>query len=52
MKRSSGLDLAGHTLRDVRSILDANYLHRDLALAEAAIKKLEAGTKAPDRAPA
>ena len=43
--------ITGHTLRDVRSILDANYLHRDLALAEAAIKKLEARTKTPDRAP-
>jgi hypothetical protein len=29
-------------LRDVRSILDANYLHRDPALAESAIRKLEA----------
>lgn len=43
--------ITGHTLRDVRSILDANYLHRDPALAEAAIKKLEARTKTPDRAP-
>ena len=43
--------ITGHTLRDVRSILDANYLHRDLALAVAAIKKLEARTKTPDRAP-
>ena len=43
--------ITGHTLRDVRSILDANYLHRDPALAEAAIRKLEARTKIPDRAP-
>jgi len=43
--------ITGHTLRDVRSILDANYLHRDPALAEAAIRKLEARTKTPDRAP-
>lgn len=43
--------ITGHTLRDVRSILDANYLHRDPALGEAAIRKLEAGTKIPDRAP-
>ena len=43
--------ITGHTLRDVRSILDANYLHRDPALAEAAIKKLEARTKTPDQAP-
>ena len=33
--------ITGHSLRDVRSILDANYLHRDLALAESAIRKLE-----------
>lgn len=43
--------ITGHTLRDVRSILDANYLHRDRALAEAAIRKLETRTKTPDRAP-
>ena len=30
-------------LRDVRSILDAHYLHRDPALAESAIRKLEMG---------
>ena len=34
--------ITGHSLRDVRSILDANYLHRDPALAESAIRKLEA----------
>jgi integrase len=34
--------ITGHTLRDVRSILDANYLHRDPALADSAITKLEA----------
>ena len=43
--------ITGHTLRDVRSILDANYLHRDPSLAAAAIRKLESRTKAPDRAP-
>ena len=32
-----------HSLRDVRSILDAHYLHRDPALAESAIRKLEKG---------
>lgn len=37
--------LTGHSLRDVRSILDANYLHRDPALADAAVTKLEQGTK-------
>jgi integrase len=33
--------VTGHTLSDVRSILDANYLARDPALADAAISKLE-----------
>jgi integrase len=37
--------ITGHSLKDVRSILDAHYLHRDPALAESAIRKLEAGTK-------
>jgi hypothetical protein len=40
--------ITGHSLRDVRSILDANYLHRDPALGESAIKKLERGTKTPN----
>src|SRR6516164_4131040 len=35
--------ITGHSLRDVRSILDANYLHRDPMLAENAIRKLERG---------
>jgi integrase len=35
--------ITGHSLRDVHSILDANYLHRDPALGESAIKKLERG---------
>jgi integrase len=39
--------ITGHTLRDVRSILDAHYLHRDPALAESAIKKLERRTESP-----
>ena len=43
--------VTGHTLRDVRSILDAHYLNRDPALAESAIRKLERRTKSPDRAP-
>jgi hypothetical protein len=43
--------ITGHTLRDVRSILDTHYLHRDPALAEAAIRKLESRTKTPNRAP-
>jgi integrase len=37
--------ITGHSLRDVRSILDAHYLHRDPALAESAIKKLERRTE-------
>jgi integrase len=35
--------ITGHSLRDVNSILDAHYLHRDPALAESAIRKLEIG---------
>ena len=35
--------ITGHSLRDVRSILDAHYLHRDIELARAAITKLEMG---------
>jgi integrase len=37
--------ITGHSLRNVRSILDSHYLHRDPALADAAITKLERGTK-------
>jgi integrase len=37
--------ITGHSLRDVRSILDAHYLHRDAMLAESAIRKLESGTE-------
>jgi integrase len=40
--------ITGHSLRDVRSILDAHYLHRDQALGESAIRKLEKGTKTPN----
>jgi integrase len=39
--------ITGHSLRDVRSILDAHYLHRDPALAESAIQKLERRTESP-----
>src|SRR5262245_33182378 len=39
--------ITGHTLRDVRSILDAHYLHRDPALADSAITKLARGRKEP-----
>jgi len=37
--------ITGHSLRDVNSILDAHYLHRDPALAESAIRKLEKRTE-------
>jgi hypothetical protein len=37
--------VTGHSLKDVRAILDSHYLHRDPALAEAAIRKLETRTK-------
>jgi integrase len=37
--------ITGHSLSDVRSILDANYLHRDPQLAKNAIQKLETRTK-------
>jgi len=40
--------LTGLSLRSVRSILDAHYLHRDPALGDRAISKLERRTKAPD----
>jgi integrase len=40
--------ITGHSLRDVRSILDAHYLHRDPALADAAIRKLETRTNSPN----
>jgi integrase len=40
--------ITGHSLRDVRSVLDSHYLHRDPALGESAIRKLEAGTKSPN----
>jgi integrase len=40
--------LTGHTLRDVRAILDSHYLKRDPKLAESAIQKLERRTKKPD----
>lgn len=40
--------ITGHSLRDVRSILDAHYLHRDPELATSAIAKLERRTKSPN----
>ena len=43
--------ITGHTTRDVRSILESTYLHRDPALAESAIRKLERRTNSPECAP-
>jgi integrase len=39
--------ITGHSLHDVRSILDAHYLHRDVDLARKAIHKLEMGFAKP-----
>jgi integrase len=39
--------ITGHSLSDVRSILDAHYLHRDPELAREAIHKLEIGYAKP-----
>lgn len=40
--------ITGHSLRDVRSILDSHYLNRDIGLAESAIAKLEKRTEIPN----
>jgi integrase len=40
--------ITGHSLRDVRSILDSNYLQRDPELGRSAIRKLERRTESPD----
>jgi integrase len=40
--------MTGHSLKDVAAILDAHYLHRDPALAQSAVTKLETGTKSPN----
>ncbi len=40
--------ITGHSLRDVRSTLDAHYLRRDEGLAESAIRKLERRTEIPN----
>lgn len=37
--------ITGHSIRDVKSILEANYLKRDSRIGQAAIRKYEAGTK-------
>jgi integrase len=41
--------ITGHRLRDVATILDAHYLHRDPALARSAISKLEKRTNFSNR---
>jgi integrase len=43
--------ITGHSLNDVRSILDAHYLARDPALGDSAIKKLETRTNNANRTP-
>jgi len=43
--------ITGHSLRDVRSILDARYLHRDPELVRAAIHKPKWGTRNEVRRP-
>jgi integrase len=42
--------ITGHTLSEVRSILDS-YLHRDQRLGDSAIRKLEKGTNLPKTLP-
>ena len=39
--------ITGHSMRDVRAILDAHYLNRDPQLAQNAITKLETRTRSP-----
>jgi hypothetical protein len=43
--------ITGHSLRDVRSVLDAHYLPRDSTLAESAIRKLKRKRKLPTEHP-
>lgn len=43
--------ITGHTLREVRSILDKHYLSRDPAMAESAIRKLEKSMEFPTDRP-
>lgn len=40
--------ITGHSLKQVRSILDTHYLHRDIRLGESAIAKLEKRTEIPN----
>jgi hypothetical protein len=41
--------ITGHSLADVRRVLDHHYLHRDPQLAESAIRKLEGTNEHPIR---
>jgi hypothetical protein len=41
--------ITGHSLRGVRAIIDIHYLHRDPALGENLIGKLERGTEVSNR---
>jgi integrase len=43
--------ITGHALKDVRSILDAHYFHRDRVLAESGIRKYEKSRGASGKAP-
>lgn len=40
--------ITGHSLKEVGTILDAHYMHRDPALGEAAIRKLEGRVVSPN----
>lgn len=40
--------ITGHSMKDVGTILDTHYLHRDAKMAENAIKKLERSMKTPN----
>ncbi len=40
--------ITGHSLKDVQNILDKSYFHRDVALAESGIRKLEISMASPN----
>jgi hypothetical protein len=43
--------ITGHSLRNAQVILDSNYFHRDVALAQSAITKLEVSRTRKEREP-
>ncbi|WP_256437864.1 tyrosine-type recombinase/integrase [Novosphingobium sp. PY1] len=43
--------ITGHSMKEVGSIHGAHYMHRDPALSEAAIRKLEGKTISPNQTP-